>query len=59
MVSLVRSYQSRNYINLVPETKTRFVLPETAGTVDFAESAGIMTFRLFVAETVVEGTRLK
>ena len=45
--------------NLVPETKTRFVLPQTAGTVDFAESNGTMTFRLFVAETVVEGTRLK
>ena len=30
-----------------------------AGTVEFTDSDGAMTLRLFVAETVVEGTRLK
>ena len=45
--------------NLVPVTRTRFVLPRTAGTVDFTDPGGAMTLRLVVAETVVEGTRLK
>ena len=45
--------------NLVPVTRTLFVLPRTAGTVDFTDSGGAMTLRLVVAETVVEGTRLK
>lgn len=45
---------------LVPESTTRFLLPETAGVVDFAGGSDGRPAhaRLFVAETVVEGDKI-
>lgn len=45
--------------DLVPESETRFVLPRTAGVVDFSGGGDRpLHARLFVAETVVEGDRI-
>ena len=47
--------------DLVPESTIHFVLPRTAGTVDFTggTKGSPLHVRLFVAETVVEGERMR
>ncbi len=55
---LVLKMFERSFV-LVPETATRFLLPRTAGTVDFAESGGGVRIKVSVAETVVEAPKIK
>jgi hypothetical protein len=55
---LVLTVFGRSFV-LVPATASRFLLPRTAGTVEFTEAGDGVRVKVEVAETVVEAPKIK